>query len=300
MTETIIHTIDLNFQGRFRTIGVYLIPHALGGMLVEAGPGSALPVLQAGLAEHGLRPSDITDVFLTHIHLDHAGASGWLARQGARIHVHPNGAPHMHNPEKLLASAARIYGDQMNTLWGEFLPVPEDKLNILHDGQIIEVGGLQIRALDVQGHAQHHFVYFIDSDCFSGDIGGIRLPDSPHISLPAPPPEFHIEAWRESISRLRKENITRIIPTHFGIYNDPAWHLQALERALGEVEAWMEATLPLDLPIEELRRRFVEFEKQRMEKSGLDTSTAEAQQLANPAAMSADGIQRYWRKYRTG
>ncbi len=128
MAKTDIITLDLNFQGKTQTIASYLIRHSTGVVLIESGPGSSLPGLQAGLAANGLSVSDVTHVLLTHIHLDHAGAAGWLARQGAQIYVHPVGAPHMLNPEKLLASAARIYGDQMEKLWGEFLPVPENSL----------------------------------------------------------------------------------------------------------------------------------------------------------------------------
>ena len=113
MAPTRVITLDLNFQGRAHAIASYLIPYADGAILIESGPGSTLAGLQAGLEAHGYSPRDVTHVLLTHIHLDHAGAAGWLARQGAQIYVHPVGAPHMLHPEKLLASAARIYGDRM-------------------------------------------------------------------------------------------------------------------------------------------------------------------------------------------
>src|SRR5690606_15095706 len=129
MAQTRIVTLDLNFQGRPHAIAAYLIRDADSVVLIESGPGSTLPSLTAGLAAEGLSTRDVTHVLLTHIHLDHAGAAGWLANQGAEIYVHPVGAPHMLNPEKLLASATRIYGDRMDSLWGEFLPVPENKLH---------------------------------------------------------------------------------------------------------------------------------------------------------------------------
>ena len=118
-------------------------------VLIESGPGSTLAALEAGLAKEGLSPRDVTHVLLTHIHLDHAGAAGWLARQGAEIYVHPVGAPHMLNPEKLLASATRIYGDRMESLWGEFLPVPESQLNVPKDGEEIEIGEFEIYARSI-------------------------------------------------------------------------------------------------------------------------------------------------------
>jgi glyoxylase-like metal-dependent hydrolase (beta-lactamase superfamily II) len=130
MEKSRIITIDLNFQNRMQTIASYLIRGHDSVVLIESGPGSTLSALEAGLAKEGLSPRDVTHVLLTHIHLDHAGAAGWLSRQGAQIYVHPNGAPHLLNPEKLIASATRIYGDRMETLWGEFLPVAEDRLTV--------------------------------------------------------------------------------------------------------------------------------------------------------------------------
>jgi glyoxylase-like metal-dependent hydrolase (beta-lactamase superfamily II) len=236
---------------------------------------------------------DITDVFLTHIHLDHAGASGWLARQGARIHLHPNGAPHMLNPEKLIASATRIYGEQMGPLWGEFLPVPEERLSILQDGQVVQINELSVRAIEVPGHANHHYAYLVGDICFSGDIGGVRLHGLRYICLPTPPPDLHLEKWRASIQRLQAEKPARIAPTHFGVYNDAEWHLAAVTQLLDEVTEWAEQVMPADPPIEELRRMFIEFERQRTIKNGLTAEVVDALQIANPSFMSADGIQRY-------
>jgi glyoxylase-like metal-dependent hydrolase (beta-lactamase superfamily II) len=250
-----------------------------------------------GLENIGYAASDVTDVFLTHIHLDHAGAAGWWAQQGAKIHVHALGAPHLLNPEKLLASAGRLYGDNMESLWGEFLPVQADKLNILNDNQIYQVNGLEIRALDVPGHANHHMVFLIDNACFSGDISGIRLSPQKYLSLPMPPPEIHLKKWRESIQHIQSFQPQRIVPTHFGVYDDADWHLQAVLDGLDEVEEWMEEFLPPEPPIDVLRQQFIEFERKRSEKYGIPDDIAQAQQIANPSFMSADGLQRYWNKY---
>jgi glyoxylase-like metal-dependent hydrolase (beta-lactamase superfamily II) len=293
-----IHTIDLNFLGRSGTIGSYLVPHSSGAILVETGPRSTIQDLIAGLNHNGFAVEDITDIFLTHIHLDHAGGAGWLAQHGCQIHVHENGAPHLINPEKLLASAARLYGDRMETLWGEVIPVKEDKISIMHDNEVSKIDDLAIRALDVPGHANHHLAYLIGDACFSGDIGGIRLSPHHYLSLPMPPPDLHIEKWRESIKYLQKFDPTRIIPTHFGIYSDARWHLQAVLDELEEVEAWVEERLPLNPSLEDLRQQFIEFEQSRAGKYGVEKTIIEAQQIANPSFMSADGILRYWNKYR--
>lgn len=295
-----VQTIDLNFLGIPGVIAVYLIPHAHGAVMVECGPGSTIPALQAGLRAHGLTEADITDVLLTHIHLDHGGAAGWMARQGARIHVHPVGAPHLVNPDKLLASAARIYGEMMQTLWGEFLPVPEDRLSIVQDDDLIEIDGLQFRAIDTPGHANHHYAYLFEDLLFSGDAGGVRLPGPRHLRLPMPPPEFHLEKWRASVVRLGSVPFSRIAPTHFGIFSDPGWHLSALANVLNEVEGWMQSVMPANPSPGSLNEQFLEWTRQRSLDEGVGENLLPAYEAANPSWMSSQGIQRYWTKHRAG
>lgn len=298
----VVHTLDLYFLGLPGAIACYLIPHAGGAVLIESGPGSTIPALQAGLRANGLTAREVTDVLLTHIHLDHAGAAGWLARQGARIHVHPVGAPHLLDPHKLLASAARIYGDQMETLWGEFLPVTAERLNLVNADEMLEIGSLRIRALETPGHANHHYVYLFDGICFSGDILGVRMAGGRHVRLPMPPPEFVLENWRESLARLQSEfdrgAFHQIAPTHFGIFNDPAWHLNSVARILNEVEAWIEANLYEEPPGEDLMDRFLNWTRERSLADSLAPELVEAYEAANPSWMSVAGIQRYWQKYR--
>ena len=299
MQLTKIHTLDLIFQGRPGTIAAYLLPHTQGAALVETGPGSTIPALIEQLKNYNYLPSDITDVFLTHIHLDHAGAAGWFAQQGATIHVHPMGAPHLENPEKLLLSAGRIYGSQMSYLWGEYIPVLKDRLHVMQDGEVFQCSNLSVRAIDVPGHAYHQYAYLVDDTCFTGDIGGIRVNNLHYLSIPMPPPEFHLEKWRKSIHRLISERPKRIAPTHFGVYDDAEWHLNELLRALDRIDIWMQEVLPADPPIETLRQMFTEYEQQRASQAGLSNQDVEAQQIANPSFMSADGILRYWKKYRS-
>jgi glyoxylase-like metal-dependent hydrolase (beta-lactamase superfamily II) len=293
-----VHTIDLHFMGRPGTIACYLVPHARGIVLIECGPSSTIPSLQAGLKDLGFTVSDITDVLLTHIHLDHAGAAGWLARQGARIHVHPIGAPHLKDPEKLLASARRIYGDSMDTLWGEFLPVPPDKIRILQNNEEIDIHGLRFRSIDTPGHAEHHYVYLFEDVCFSGDIGGIRLAGLRYIRLPMPPPDLHIGKWRNSLRCLCELPIQRIAPTHFGIYDDVGWHLNALSAELDQIEVWIDATMPSNPSIEDLNDRFIQWSQKRSLDSGIADGVIGDYEIANPSWMSSQGILRYWNKYK--
>jgi glyoxylase-like metal-dependent hydrolase (beta-lactamase superfamily II) len=298
MHRPIVHTLDLNFHGRPGTIASYLLPHDNGAILVDPGPGSTISNVINELRNNDYEPANITDILLTHIHLDHAGASGWWAKQGATIHVHPNGAPHLINPEKLIASAARIYGNQMESLWGEILPVPEGQLHIVNDNESIFCSNLTIKAVEVPGHAIHQYAYLTGDICFCGDIGGIRVNGLRYLSIPTPPPEFHLEQWRESIQRLQEHNPSRIAPTHFGIYEDAEWHLQEVSRGLDRLEQWMEQVMPSDPPIETLRSEYVEHERKRAQEAGLSQKDSEVQQIANPSFMSADGMLRYWKKYR--
>ena len=293
-----IHTLDLNFLGVPRAIAVYAIPHKDGVVLIESGPGSTLANLDAALRQAGFAPEQVTDVLLTHIHLDHAGAAGALARRGARIHVHPRGAKHMLNPEKLLSSAKRIYRDDMDRLWGEFLPVPEAQLHVVEDEEEILIGGLRFVALDTPGHANHHYAYLFEGACFTGDVGGVRIPGPSHLRLPMPPPDFHIEKWRASIARLQKADIRRIIPTHFGIFDDPDWHLPRLREELDAVERWLESFMPADPPLEEIDRRFRAWAEARSRAEGVPEEVIAVYETANPSWMTPAGIHRYWRKYR--
>jgi glyoxylase-like metal-dependent hydrolase (beta-lactamase superfamily II) len=298
MAERRVITIDLDFQNKTQVIASYLLRHSGGAVLIESGPGSTLSVLQAGLAKEGLSPRDITHVLLTHIHLDHAGAAGWLSQQGAQIIVHPNGAPHMLNPEKLIASATRIYGDQMQKLWGEFLPVAENQLWVPKDAEEIVVGDLKFVPINTLGHAEHHYAYLFEDLCFSGDVGGVRIPGYSYVRAPMPPPELHFGRWHESIQRLRALKFARIAPTHFGIFDDADWHLNEMEMKLQSAEKWLAATMTVDLSIDELRDRFSLWMQQEAGTLKLSDEAIKAYALANPLGMSADGLMRYWKKVR--
>ncbi|RLD04417.1 MAG: MBL fold metallo-hydrolase [Chloroflexota bacterium] len=295
-----IITLDLNFQNCPNAIASYLIPYQEGLILIESGPGSTQNELVRNLRELDYSLEDITHVLLTHIHLDHAGAAGWLAEQsGARVYVNHRGAPHMLDPSRLLASAARIYQEKMDQLWGDFLPVPEKQLVILEDGMEIQIGSYIFKALDTPGHANHHMAYILDEICFSGDVGGVRIGSSgkQHLRLPMPPPEFHPPRWRESIAKLKKEKITRIAPTHFGVFDDVEWHIDSVLSEIDAAEEWMQKIMPRDLPIEDLRTEFLIWVRNRSLELEIAEVTLDAFEKANPSGMSADGMKRYWDKY---
>lgn len=295
-----IVTLDLKFQNCPNAIASYLIPYQEGLVLIESGPGSTQVELVRKLDERGYSIREITHVLLTHIHLDHAGAAGWLAEQsGAKVFVHQRGAPHMLDPSRLLASAARIYQDKMDILWGDFLPVPEDQLVILEDGMEIQIGSYIFRALDTPGHANHHMAFMLDEICFSGDVGGVRInsPGIKHLRIPMPPPEFHPPKWRQSIAKLKSEKISHIGPTHFGLFEDVEWHLDSVSRELDAAEKWMGEIMPRNYSIEVLRKEFISWVRDRSLALGLGDATLDAFEKANPSGMSADGMKRYWDKY---
>ena len=298
MARSDIVTLDLNFQGRPHAIASYLIQTGDAVVLIESGPGSTLAGLEAGLAKEGLSPRHVTHVLLTHIHLDHAGAAGWLARQGAQVFVHPVGAPHMLNPEKLIASATRIYGDKMDSLWGEFLPVPQDQLVIPNDAQAIRIGNVEFIPLNTPGHAEHHYSYLFNDLIFSGDVGGVRIPGYQYLRVPMPPPELHIERWYESVAILRKQKAAHIAPTHFGIFDDVDWHLREIEKGLDSAARWLDGVMRSAPPVEELRQSFTDWMMKEGEGVGLDAETVKVYELANPLGMSADGLLRYWKKVK--
>lgn len=293
-----VKCLDLNFLGKKGVIAVYLINYSGGGILIESGPGSTIKRLISAVEQNGLNLNEITDIFLTHIHLDHAGAAGWLSRQGINVHVHPKGAPHLLNPEKLLASAKRIYCENMDTLWGDFYPVLPERLWILHDQESINIREIQITPIETLGHADHHFVFFCNDICFSGDIGGVRLADSDYISLPTPPPEFNLEQWKKSVMRLAQMKATAIAPTHFGIYRNPQDHFNAILQTLGELDRWLRNHMK-NQPEDDLFAKYSRWFTAGYKAHNLDERLRMDYEMINPPFISFAGIQRYWKKYRT-
>lgn len=232
-----LHVIDLEYLGQRGSIASYVIETADGLLMIESGPASCIDVLQAGLRELGADLGDVKHLLLSHIHFDHAGAAGHIAEAGATVHVHRVGAPHLADPSKLIASATRIYGDDMDRLWGEIRAVPGDRLVACSDGARVSLGGVDFRAIETPGHAAHHHTWACDlrgeSLGFTGDAAAAVCLEAPDfISLPAPPPEFDPDAWRASIERIRTERFDAILPTHFGRIDDVDGHLDRVRASL--------------------------------------------------------------------
>ena len=295
-----IYPLDLDFQAIPQAIAAYLVVGPEGPVLVETGPASTLETLKMRLAEHGYTPADIRHVLVTHIHLDHAGAAGWWARQGADVYVHHVGAPHLVDPSRLLSSAQRIYGAAMGTLWGETLPAPAERVHPLQDNDVVEVRGLTFTALDTPGHARHHHVYRLGEIGFTGDAAAVRLPGNPFISLPAPPPEFDREAWQKTIARLLDQGFATIYPTHFGLLTDVRDHLEALADLIDRSAAFVHKRMQTGLGRDELAKEYLAWVEERAYTQGLPKKEFQVYETANPTGMSVDGIMRYWRKHAKG
>jgi glyoxylase-like metal-dependent hydrolase (beta-lactamase superfamily II) len=223
---------DLDFMQLPRIIATAAV-HGTGGVaLIDPGPTSTLPRLRSTLATAGIAMQDVTTILLTHIHLDHAGAVGTLVKElpKLRVYVHEKGAPHMANPEKLVASATRLYGSEMDRLWGEVLPVPLASMNILQGGERMSAGNRMFDVEYTPGHASHHVSYF-DRDsgvAFVGDTAGVCLMQGGFVLPPTPPPDIDLEAWERSIGRIERWRPDTLLLTHFGPSSPAPGHLSAL------------------------------------------------------------------------
>ncbi len=290
--------IDLHFQGEPEIIASYVLRGPRGVALIETGPGSTADNLLAGLMRAGIAKEEITDILLTHIHLDHAGAAGYMARlTGATVHVHHVGAPHMIDPSKLLASAGRIYGDQMGPLWGEFLSVPESQIHALHDGDIIDAAGIPVKAIDTPGHAYHHMAYWLeDGLCFTGDIAAVRLPGFDHIRLPTPPPEFHLQLWKESVAKLKAMKPDIILPTHYGPYEDVDDHFDGVVEKLDVLTDYLRRRVKAGAQADELMVELPQWLADQARREGVSQEGVHRYEVVVPSYMNVTGVLRYFRK----
>jgi glyoxylase-like metal-dependent hydrolase (beta-lactamase superfamily II) len=217
--------IDVLHRGHEKVICCF----ELGGILVDPGPQSCEDTLMAAL--DGERPRAL---LLTHIHFDHAGAAGSLVRRwpDLDVYVHERGAPHMANPERLVSSAARLYGGEegLRKTWGEVVPVPEANLKVLSGDETV----LGFKVAYTPGHASHHVSYFHEDTgwAFVGDMAGVRIPPSGLTLAPTPPPDIDVDAWEHSLSVIAAWEPAGLAITHFGTVDDPPGQLDAVKESL--------------------------------------------------------------------
>lgn len=296
--------VDLEFLGRSGIIATAILRGADGAALIDPGPSTTLSNLKRALDRKGLAIRDVRQLLLTHIHLDHAGATGTLVKENPHIEVlvHERGAQHMINPEKLLASAARLYGGDMERLWGEFLAVPAERVRALRGGERIVAGGRELEVAYTPGHASHHVSYFDPATriAFVGDTAGIRRGSGIYVMPPTPPPDVDLEAWRESEARILAWDPDTLFLTHFGPFRGPRVHFQELMQRLAEWSALVRRLLAdAALSDDQRQDRFV---AEALGEVRRIVGDEEAQRYSRAGRLdySWQGLARYWRKKAEG
>ena len=292
--------VDLNFLGAPEIIATAILHGTSGVALVDPGPGTTIGNLKRSLDRKGISIGDVRHVLLTHIHLDHAGATGALVRENPNIEVfvHERGAPHMIDPAKLLASAGRLYGGDMERLWGEFVPVPGANVRVLTGGERIAAAGRELEVAYTPGHASHHVSFFDKSTrvAFCGDTAGIRRHGRGYIMPPTPPPDIELEAWRVSADRILSWDQDTLFLTHFGPFHGARPHFQGL---LENLAAWSEIVRRLmsNASLDEGRRQRAFIEEAVTDiKRKVGEYEAEQYGRAGRLDYSWQGLSRYWRK----
>jgi glyoxylase-like metal-dependent hydrolase (beta-lactamase superfamily II) len=268
--------IDCMHLGHDRVIGAYEID----GLIVDPGPTTCLKTLLEGLE------GEPRALLLTHVHLDHAGASGSLVERfpNLRVYVHEVGAPHLTDPEKLLRSAARLYGDDMDRFWGEVKPVPRASVVALSGGEEVE----GIRVAYTPGHASHHVAYLDESsgDAYVGDVAGVRIPPSEFTVAPTPPPDIDLEAWEASLDVIAGWDPARVCLTHFGPVEDVAGQLERLREGLRTNAQRARAGT---------RERFLDQVEAEIDGNAGAELALRVRQAAPPDQLWL-GLERYWRQ----
>ena len=285
-----VHTLDLHFQNTPGLIAAYVIETCAGLVLIETGPGSTLENLRAGLREKGLDEKAIRHVFVTHIHLDHAGAAGWWAQQGAQVFCHKQAARHLIDPSRLVESARMVYAERMDSLWGDVLPAPAERVTILADGASVTVGEFAITAWDTPGHARHHHAFVIGQTCFTGDVAGMRLPGTDYLSVTAAPPQFDPVSYVDSVDRLAAAGFQKLYLTHFGEVTQVAEHLASYRQRIQAVHEAVLQDHQSGLSDEAIRQRYHDREKALAFAQGLSSADWDRFEMSNATAMCADGV----------
>jgi glyoxylase-like metal-dependent hydrolase (beta-lactamase superfamily II) len=292
-----IRTIDLEFLGTAEAIAVYLMETDDGPILFETGPYSCLPKLEEGLSKYGYTTDDIKHVFLTHIHLDHAGAAWYFAEKGAHIYVHPIGHRHLLDTTKLVESATKIYKDQMDYLWGAFRSVDAKQMIVAHHEERFEVYGHEIKSLHTPGHASHHIAWKTSEGIICGDVAGIRMGNGPAV-VPCPPPDIHLEYWRRSIDILLAEKPEKIYLSHFGAYEEAVAHLQQLRNEINALDLFVSGLYNNDQDIKNAFVPFGDWFEKRVQSLTNDSKLTERYCISNPPWMSIRGLYRYYSKQK--
>jgi glyoxylase-like metal-dependent hydrolase (beta-lactamase superfamily II) len=292
-----VHILDTRQLGRPGIIAATVLETNDGPVLFDTGPESTFENVTTELHKAGFAAKDVRHVFLSHIHFDHAGAAWRFAELGATIYVHPRGAPHLIDPAKLIDSATRIYGDEMGRLWGQFAPIAEQSVRVMHDMDMVRVDSLEVRAIATPGHASHHNVYQWDDNVFGGDIAGVRLGGGPPIP-PFVPPELDVESWRASIDKIRALQAKKLYLPHFGLVQGSiARHLDDLDERIRCWADWFRDQMRAGRSEEQLTPAFAEYVANDLLEKGASENEAQDYEYADPSFMAVGAAMRYWQKH---
>jgi glyoxylase-like metal-dependent hydrolase (beta-lactamase superfamily II) len=295
-----IVVLDSQHAGNQGTIAVFLIPHQDGRFaLIETCAGSTLPTIKRAINQAGFELSGLSDILLTHIHLDHAGAAGALAQEtGAKVYVHERGYKHLHDPSRLIDSASRIYGELMDSLWGTMVAIPKTQLVSLSGGERLKIVDRDIRVLYTPGHASHHVSYMLDDDVmFTGDAAAVKHLGSNVVRPALPPPEVNLELWQQSLTAMRAAKPSRLMLTHFGEVSEADEHLAIVHE---RNQAWADEILKgmlLGESNDQLVARIGRLGSEELEAVSTPPEVKHRHELTSNYAMTTTGLVRYWQKH---
>ena len=296
---TTFTTIDLNWTGRPRSIAALLIESGGKSAVVDPGPESTLQALRSGLHARGQSVHSLDSLLLTHIHLDHAGATGALVRENPnlKVYVHEFGAMHMIDPSKLLASAGRLYGGDLKPLYGECAPVPKESLLPLDGGEQIRIGDVELDVFYTPGHASHHVTYWDAKSrtALVGDTVGIRVEGDTFLLPATPPPDIDVEIWNQSLDTISSWNADRLFLTHFAFIENPAEHIHLYKDRLAEWSALTRKLMASGMEAADAEKAFVDSVASEI-KSTLPPAAAEHYIFNGGLRLSWLGLMRYVKK----
>jgi glyoxylase-like metal-dependent hydrolase (beta-lactamase superfamily II) len=294
-----ITVLDTNWVGRPHSIAAVLLESDDHLAMIDPGPESTLATLREQLAARNMAVADLDAILLTHIHLDHAGAAGTLVREnpGLAVYVHSKGAHHLVDPAKLLASAGRLWGDELKMLFGETLPVPQQNLRVLEGGETLPLGSRKLDIVYTPGHASHHVSYFDDAAgvAFVGDTAGVRIDNGPYILPATPPPDIDLTVWEKSFAAILERGPQRLFLTHYGYADDPAAHIGEFRERLHHWTAVAEKSLAAFGDENAAKNDFVRESRAEMDQT-LGQAQAEHHAFTAALDLSFLGLARYIRK----
>jgi len=292
--------ISLPFQGEPEIIGSYLLSGGNELAIIDPGPGSMVEYLIEAIREAGFDPEEVTHILATHVHLDHAGAAGSLVRliPRAQVYVHSKGAPHLLDSSKVVASAKRIFGGRMQELWGDIESTPQERLQIIEGGDVLNIAGRRLEVHYTPGHAVHHVIFFDvhSGELFAGDVAGVRLQGVNYVRPPTPPPDLDLEAWSASIDLVKSLRPDVLYIGHFGGVRGVPQHFERLREKLYTWGDFVLAAMRDGKGEAEIIKMLIEQTQPELVRVAGDEHVTVRYEIATNYPMTVQGYMRYWKK----